>query len=1103
MKIKTLEQKACFRFLFAFLLLACFVSVGGTSEAIAQKKKKKNKVAEKSPFNAVIFNGLKFRSIGPSFASGRIADFAVNPNNFSEYYVGVASGNVWKTSNSGVTFKPVFDKYGSYSIADVEIDPSNTNVVWVGTGEYNSQRAIGYGDGVYLSKDGGKTFKNMGLKKTEHIGRIIIDPRNSHVYVAAQGPLWGAGGERGLYKSIDMGKSWKKILDISENTGINDIVMDPRNPDVLYASSYQRRRHVFTLINGGPEGAIYKSTDAGENWEKLTNGLPTGNVGRIGLTISPVNPDIVYAIIEAEGKNGGFFKTTDRGASWTKVSEQGSSSPQYYHRIFADPKDADKVFSMDTRSKYTTDGGKTFKGLSMRNRHVDDHALWINPTNTNHLLIGGDGGVYESFDMGTTWQHKNNLPVTQFYRLAVDNDLPFYNVYGGTQDNNSMGGPSRTINQKGIVNDDWIVTNGGDGFFSQIDPKNPNIVYAEAQYGWAVRYDKKSGEAVSIQPQPPKGEAYRWNWNAPLIISPHSNTRLYFAANKLFRSDDRGNSWKTISPDLSRQLDRNKLKVMGKIQSPDAIAKSASTSLFGNIVSLDESKFKAGLLYVGTDDGLIQVSENGGEKWTKYSTFPGVPSMTYVSCLKASVHDENVVYAAFDARKKNNLKPFLLKSSDKGKTWTSIVNNLPDRGTVYTIIEDNMNKELLFAGTEFGIYFTLNGGEKWIQLKGGLPTIAVKDIKIQERESDLVIATFGRGFYILDNYALLRTLTKEDLEKEAVLFDVKDALMFMQERPRYGQGETYYAAKNPPLGAVFSYYLKEKIMTKKEIRKKAEKEAFKNKTDIYYPSFEELRAEDEQEKPYLLFTVRDAQSNIIRRLKAAPVPGINRVVWDFKYASIFPVSKEKNPFENKTFGMFVAPGEYSVQMSKVVDGIETKISDEKKFKVVPLNNTTLPAKDRTKLTAFHLEVGELAGAIRGAAQATKNYMDETELIRVALHHTKSDVTELTKQTIEIQKTLKEVKRKLSGDESISRRNGNQPPSIMQRISIIFWGGYASTSEPTEILRQQYKIAGECFIDVLETLKDVDAKIKAINKQLEKLKAPWTPSRLPEWKMKKP
>ncbi len=537
----TIEVKCLYKlFLFVFLVVSVTININ------AQKKKNKKEEKKDKPamLNPSTYSGLKWRSIGPAYASGRIADFAVNPKNHSEWYVGVASGNIWKTTNNGQTFKPIFDKYGSYSIGALALDPSNPNIIWAGTGENNHQRALGYGDGVYKSLDGGKSWENMGLKESRQIGMITIDPRNTDiVFVAAEGSAWGPGGDRGLYKTIDGGKIWKKVLNISENTGVNNVIIDPCKPDILYATSEQRRRHVHTKIGGGPESAIYKSTDGGENWRKLKSGLPTDHIGGMGIAVSSVNSNYVYAIIEAEGETGGFFRSTDKGESWNKMSSHASSG-QYYNEIYCDPVDVNKVYSVETFTHVTTDGGKSWKRLSTKTRHVDDHALWIDPSNTEHHLIGGDGGVYETFNGGENYRHISNLPVTQYYRVYLDNAFPFYNVYGGTQDNNSMGGPSKTTSSVGVSSGEWYATLGGDGFWGMVDPEDPNIIYSEYQYGNIYRYDKKSGERLYIKPQPKKGElTYKWNWNAPFTISPHNNKRLYIAANKVFKSDDRGQYW--------------------------------------------------------------------------------------------------------------------------------------------------------------------------------------------------------------------------------------------------------------------------------------------------------------------------------------------------------------------------------------------------------------------------------------------------------------------------------------------------------------------------------------------------------------------------------
>ena len=1056
--------------------------------------------ASKDKLNSEILSGLKFRSIGPAYASGRIADIEINPYNFSEQYIGVAAGNVWKTSNAGITYEPIFDSYGSYSIADVAIDPRNTNVVWIGTGEYNSQRAIGYGDGIYLSLDGGKSFKNKGLTKTEHIGRVVIDPRNSHVYVAAQGPLWGAGGERGLYKTTDMGETWTKILNISDNTGVTDIIFDPRNPDILYCASYQRERKVYTLVNGGPESSIYKSEDAGKTWRKLTNGLPAGDKGRIGLAISSVNPDYVFAIVEAEKSAQGFFRSKDRGESWTKESNYMSVSPQYYNRIYCDPIDKEKVYSTDTYSQYTLDGGKTWTKLGLDQRHVDDHTLWINPTNTKHLIIGGDGGIYDSFDGGIKWRHVPNLPVTQFYRVGIDNAFPFYNVSGGTQDNNSMVGPSQTTNRYGILNSDWTVTQGGDGFFTAFDTKDPNIMYAEYQYGGLTRFDRLTEEGLDIRPQEPQGEIYRWNWNAPFIISNHSNTRLYFAANKLFKSDNRGNSWEVISPDLTRAMDRNKLKVMGIIQSPEAIAKSESTSLFGNIVSLTESPLNENILYTGSDDGLIQVTTDGGKNWSKYEKFAGVPDMTYISCLLASQHEQNTVYASFDGRKNNDFKPYIYKSTDNGKTWKSITSNLPERGTVYSIAEDFEDKNLLFAGTEFGIFFTVNGGEKWIQLKSGIPTIAIHDIKIQKRECDLVLATFGRGFYILDDYSALRKISEQKLDLQAILFPVQDALMFVQTDVQYGQGVTHYGGENPKFGAVFTYYLKETVQTKKQIRIENEKKLRKENKEIPYPTEADFKAEADEIPPFLLFEIKDMQGNIIRTVKTGASKGIQRVNWGLMSFSSSPVLSDKSPdHDNQSSGMPVLPGKYTVTMFKVQNGEKTKLSEMQEFNAKTFYQASIPNNDTNGLYVFQQKTSETYRV----SSALVSYLNETEKrvksLQIAFENSKFDSSNELKQINNILLELKNLKIKLNGDDLIANRNEGQTPSVNDRVINTLYGIWRSFAEPTETMKINLKIAQDGLKEISEQTKILVKKIEELENISKERSNPFSIGIIPELK----
>lgn len=1062
------------------------------------------------PMSSPTFNGLKLRSIGPAFTSGRVIGFAVDPNNAARYFVAAASGGVWKTINNGITWTPVFDKEGSYSIGCIVLDPKNPLTVWVGTGENNSQRSVSYGSGVYRSDDGGKTWKNVGLKASEHIGRIAIDPKDSNtVYVAAQGPLWGAGGDRGLYKTTDGGKTWKKILSISDNTGVTDIVIDPQNPETLYAASYQRRRHMWTLIDGGPESALYKSTDAGATWDKLKAGLPTTDLGRIGLAVSPVDSNVIYATVEAADRKGGIFRSADRGGSWERRNEFDAGA-MYYSRIVPDPKDVDRVYIMNVFLMVSDDGGKTLRRLGEKSKHVDNHEIWVDPHDTDHYLVGCDGGVYESYDRGVNWEFKANLPITQFYDITTDNDAPFYNVYGGTQDNFSFGGPASTRSVSGVVNSDWFVTNGGDGFHSRVDPEDPNTIYATLQNGALVRFDKRTGERMGIQPQPGRGEEpLRWNWDSPLMISPHSHTRLYFAADKLFRSDDRGDSWKVISGQLSRGLERDKLPVMGKVWSMDAVAKNQSTAFYGNASVLAESPKKEGLIYVGTDDGLIQVTEDGGKNWRKIEKFPGVSELPYVSRIVASNHEANTVYAALENRQNADFKPYLLKSTDAGRTWVSIVNNLPKDQPVWAIAEDHINPNLLFVGTEFGLFFSIDGGQKWIQLKGGLPTIQVRDLNIQKRENDLVVGTFGRGIYILDNYTPLRLLKPEMLKQEGQLFPVKDALMYIQSQPlglrgKSFQGESFYTGDNPPFGATFSYYLKDELKTKKAKRQDAEKEAAKKNTPVTLPRVADLTAEEEEEAPSIILTVTDSSGRVVRRLTGPVTAGMQRVSWDLRYPPTSlpaPVTPEnENPFDDGPGGPLVMPGVYKVSLARRVDGVMSPLGSPQDFNVVVSGQQGMSSADRAALVEFQQKAARMQRAVQGALEAANALKPRLVLIRRALIETPALGDKLLDDAAALDKRTNEILRALRGDSALRARNINLPPSISERIGNIVGSQRLSTARPTQTQIDQYNAAAQDFEQTLAQLRQlIEGDLARLEKQMEAAGAPWTPGRIPEWK----
>ena len=1046
--------------------------------------------------NSGLVSSLRFRSLGPALMSGRIGDIAVDPIDRSTYYVAASSGGVWKTTNAGVTFQPIFDGYGSYSIGCLALDPNDRFTLWVGTGENNSQRSVGYGDGLYKSTDGGKSFKKVGLDASEHIGMIAVHPEDSNtVFVAAQGPLWKSGGDRGLYKTTDGGSSWSKVLEISENTGVNEVHIDPTNPNIMYASSYQRRRHTWVLIDGGPESTVYKSVDGGESWRKISRGLPGGDMGRIGLDISPVNSEVIYAVVEAAEGQSGFYRSTNRGETWQRMSSAVSSSPQYYNEIVACPHKLDRVYLLDTYLRVSEDGGASFSGVGESHKHVDNHAIIIDPKDENHLLVGCDGGLYETWDRGKNYDFKQNLPLTQFYKVAVSNDKPFYYIYGGTQDNATQGGPSQTNNVHGIRNEDWYITVFGDGFDPAVDPEDPDTIYSQWQYGGLVRYDRKSGERVDIRPREAKeGPALRWNWDSALLISPHDSQRIYYSAQILFRSDDRGDNWEAVSGDLTRQIDRNKLKVMGRVWGVDAVAKNASTSLYGTIVALDESVLEEGLIYVGTDDGLVQVTEDGGENWKKVETFGNldVPEFGYINDIQADLHDADTVYVAVNNHKRGDFKPYLVKSSDRGKTWTEITGDLPSRGSVYTIKQDHENPKLLFCGTEFGCFFTIDGGLKWVQLSAGIPTIAVRDIEIQERENALALATFGRGFYVLDDYSPLRELTPDLLESNH-MFAIPVGKMYRQVNvlgsgQRGFQGANYYTAPNPTFGVGFTYYLKDSLTTKKQDRKKKERSLKSSGRDVPYPDWDTLKMEDREVAPKRWLTIKDQADSVVVKLSASTSKGLKRTYWDFRTST----------------GSTAVPGTYTVEVRQMVDGEVTQVLEPSEFRIEPLNFGDTAEVDRQAILEFSQEVSDLSNAVSAARTLSSDAADHLSAIEGLVFDAPAVDPAIWKEIRALQLRLLDLNEKFSGDPTRSRRNEDAMPGLQSRLRSAMFGAMGSTTGPTGTHRRQLEIAGEEYLELTQELKKLLNKdVPKLLKKMDALGAPWTPGRpLPDWQPKK-
>ncbi len=1059
------------------ILLAAVLYMGATVSASAQEKPKKSDN---------IYNGLELRSIGPAFMSGRIADIEIHPDNESIWYVAVGSGGVWKTENSGTTWTPVFDEQSSYSIGAITIDPNYPDTVWVGTGEDSGGRHVGYGDGIYKSNDGGNTWKNMGLKDSQHISRILVHPFDSNVvWVTAQGPLWSKGGDRGVYKTNDGGQTWNKTLGDSEWVGVTDLVMDPRDPDVLYAATWQRHRTVAAYMGGGPGTALYKSMDGGDSWNKLTNGLPTSWMGKTGLAISYHNPDVIYAALELDRRKGGLYRSDDAGGSWNKMSEtiSGGTGPHYYQELYASPHQEGRLYLMDNNLQISEDGGKTFYRMNEKNKHGDNHAIAFSKSNPNYLIVGSDGGLYESFDLTKTWKYVENLPVTQYYKMAVDDAEPFYNIYGGTQDNSTQRGPSRTDNVHGVQSSDWSVILNWDGHQPATEPGNPNIVYAERQEGTLSRIDMSTGEVVDIQPQPGENETYeRFNWDSPILVSPHSPTTIFFASQRVWKSENRGDDWTAISGDLTKDEERITLPIMGKQQSWDAPWDVYAMSTYNTITSLAESPKQQGLIYAGTDDGLIQVTEDGGANWRRIpvGNLPGVPSTAFVNDIKADMFDANTVYVALDNHKYGDFNPYLLKSTDKGRTWRSISGNIPKRTLVWRLVQDHVKPGLMFLGTEFGLYFTVNGGGKWTKLEGGVPTISFRDLAIQRRENDLVGATFGRGFYILDDYSALRDISDAALQQEAKLFSVRDAWWYVP-RPHLSfgpgkgsQGDSHFVAPNPDFGATFTYYLKEAPKTKKQERVDSEKN--KNTAAVPFPGWDALAEETTETDPMLTFSISDSQGNVVRKLTTKPKKGVNRLSWDLRYPDLDAIRlNDKNDTGRAAF--LAPPGNYSVEMYLTENSATRKLDGPVSFSVKPLRKNSLPGSSTEEVSAFWRSYEATSKTASKLNMDMSKAMKRAKAMQIALARSSVKPGTIDTELNSVIKSLQELSAEYYGNPAKGEIGEKGRPTVGERMFAIYRGIERATYGPTSLNKSQMQI-------VEKELNAANAKLKATQQKLD-------------------
>lgn len=1064
-------------FIFSFFLLFN-LSTQGQNTAVELKSE--------------LLEGLKLRGIGPAFMSGRIADLAIDPTNENLWYVAAGSGGVWKTTNAGTTFKPIFDNQAVFSIGCVTIDPNNPHVIWVGTGENVGGRHVGFGDGIYRSINGGETWENMGLKKSEHISKIIVHPENSDIImVAAQGPLWSAGGERGFYKSVDGGKTWRKTLGDEEYTGVTDMVFDPRNANRIYAVTWEHHRTIAAWMGGGEKSRLYVSNDAGDTWTQLEKGLPEGKWGKTGLAISPQNPDVLYAAIELNRISGGVWRSTDRGGSWTKMSNTvaGATGPHYYQELYASPHKFDRLYLMNNNLLKSEDGGKTFHEMGMVDKHSDNHAMAFKANDPNYLLVGTDGGVYESFDLGVTWRYMENLPLTQFYKLALDDAEPFYNIYGGTQDNSTEGGPSRTMNHHGIRNADWKVVLNWDGHQPATEPGNPDIMYGQRQEGTLSRIDLKTGEVTDIMPQPGADEDFeRYNWDAPILVSPHQPTTIYHGSQRLWKSTDRGDSWTALSGDLTRNKERLAMPIAGEVQSWDSPWDVYAMSTFSTITSIAVSPQNEKVICIGTDDGLIQFTADEGESWRQVEVRElGVPANCYVNDIKADLYDENTFYVALDNHKEGDYKPYLLKTTNAGKSWTFLTKGLGEKNLVWRVVQDHVNPKLLFAGTEFGLYFSVDGGQQWTELKGGVPTISFRDLAIQRRENDLVGASFGRGFYILDDYSALRSISEEQVQSEASLFTPRKAWWYIEKSvldfddKRGSQGSQLYLAPNPDFGSVFTYYLKEeyKSLTK-------ERQAKEEQGTVDFPGWSALDAEYQEKKPFVYLEIKDMEGTVVNRIKATNKAGFQRVTWNLKTRRSGAMFLDK---ESAVPSFLAPPGQYSASLHLFQQGQLKQIAGPVEVKVERLGEPAIPGRPIEKAVAFWQRYETLARDLAKLNTQLTKTQKATKKLFVAAAHVGFDDAVVERISV-IERELRMLQQALSGSPAKNDIGEKTRPTLAIRLDALNRGISLSTYGPTATHLKTADIIDNELAQMNTRLTALRREAKAIAAQVEQAGGAW-------------
>lgn len=972
---------------------------------------------------------LQWRPIGPAVMGGRIADIAAVDGD--TFFVGAATGNLWKTTNRGTTWTTLFDERDDVnSIGDVTVAPSNPNIVWIGTGEANNRQSSPWGAGVYHSDDGGESWEHKGLTESRHIGRIAIHPNDPDtLYVAAVGNLWAAGEERGIYRSTDGGDSWERVLYIDENTGAIDLIMHPSDPKTLIAGMYQRRRSACCFVGGGPGSGLYRTTDGGDTWEELTEGLPEGDKGRWGLDYHRADGNIVYATVEASGEGTGIYRSMDGGSSWEKRSDT-NPRPMYFSQVRVDPVNPQRVYVLGVRLAVSDDGGVTFNENAAARVHSDHHAMWIDPEHPDHIIMGSDGGVHVSFDASGSWRMLDNLDLGQFYEIGVDNREPYW-VYGGLQDNGSWGGPSNTLDGRGIRNADWFNVNGGDGFYARVDPQDPSILFAESQNGNLVRVDLDAMERQSIRPvarpdramvaewpgggddqetavegeEAAEPDPYRWNWNSPIVISSHDRATIYYGGNALLRSRDRGLTWEQMSPDLTRAINRDEEELMGVKPVLGILSRNDGISSYGNITTLSESPLDADVVYVGTDDGNVQRTVDGGANWTDITeTFPGLPDRTYVSRLTASSAVAGRVYATFDNHYHGDFRPFVYVSDDHGDTWTTITGGLPG-WSVNVIAEHPRTPDLLFLGNELGVWFSIDRGTTWARLDNNLPTVPVDDIVIHESSNDLVIGTHGRSIWILEDITPLEHFASAASATAPMLFPVRPATAYNVNSPQGWSGNSEFRAPNPANGAIVRYWIPEGWQPAPP---EAPEAAAGSDVPAATGSAQRGRRRGERgvgeraqadEGPTLEIQIVDGAGNSVRTLKGSAKPGIQQLVWDLRTDPPFeaPPGQPRGRFNRPPPGLKVPAGTYRANIEGVDTGAVVAVAMDPRMNVAPedaaarqsaLQAAFAYAKPYTDanaaVTRLRQRLEQIDGEIKAVANAPEDLTTSVEAIGAVL-----------------------------------------------------------------------------------------------------------------------